>query len=241
MNEQLLKGIRCVPRWTRPASGAERGIGKKRMPFAARVAACLLLIGVLLPAALCVAAQQDPREAAIVADLAAGIDIAVIIQNAVAAGLTVSRAVEVLVTAGADTGRVVYMAITAQFLASDVVCGAANAVRRMGPSDAALLTQLATMVSVARQAGASETEVNTGLTCGSISPAVIANANARAAASPAPVFGYTAPAAPPPATTTVIGTAVGGGGAGGGAIGGSGIGAPPTSASGTKPASPTKP
>ena len=131
MNEQLLKGIGCVPRWTRPASGPERGIGTK-MPFAARVAACLILIGVLLPATLCVAAQQAPREAAIAADLAGGIDIAVIIQNAVAAGLSVDRAVEVLVTAGADPGRVVYVAITANFSASDVVRGAANAVERMG-------------------------------------------------------------------------------------------------------------
>ena len=58
MNEPLLKRIRDVACWTHPASDTERGIGKKRMPFAARVAVCLLLIGVLLPAALCVAAQQ---------------------------------------------------------------------------------------------------------------------------------------------------------------------------------------
>jgi len=220
MNEQLLKGIGCMPRWMRPASGTERGIGKKRMPVAARVAACLLLIGVLLPATLCVAAQQDPREAAIVADLAVGTDIAVIIQNAVAAGLTVARAVEVLVTAGADSGRIVYMAITAHFLASDVVCGAANAVQKMGLSDAALLTQLATIGSVARQAGASQTEVNTGFTCGGISPPVIAS-----------VYGYTAP----PGYTVPL-TAGIGGGAGGSLIGGSGIGKPPTT-----PASPTVP
>lgn len=236
MKEQLLKGIRCVSRWTRPASDTERGIGKKRMPVAARIAGCLLLIGVFLPAALCVAAEQDPREAAIIADLAGGTDIAVIIQNAVAAGLTVVRAVEVLVTANsADSGRVVYMAITAHFLASDVVCGAANAVQRMNPSDAALLTQLAMVGSVARQADASQTEVNTGLTCGSISPAVIANANALAAASPPPVYGYTVPPGFTRPPTAGIG-GVFGRGAGGGLIGGSGLGKPPTT-----PASPTHP
>ncbi len=237
MNEQFMKGIKCVSRLTRPASDMERENGKKRMPVAARVAACLLMIGVLLPAALCVAAQQDPREAAIAADLAAGTDIAVIIRNAVAAGLSVERAVGALVTAGADPGRVAYVAITANFPASDVVRGASNAVQRMGLSDAAVLTQITTIVSAATTAGAAPSQVNSGLSNAGVPPAVIANANARAAS--APVYGYTAPTAPAPATSTVIGAAVGGGG--GGAIGGSGVGAPPTSASRTQPASPTKP
>ena len=235
MNEKLLKGIRCVQRWMHPASGTERGIGKKRMPFAARIAACLLMIGVLLPATLCVAAQQDPREAAIVADLAGGTDIAVIIQNAVAAGLSVERAVDVLVTAGADPGRVVSAAITAGFSASEVVRGAADAVQRMGLSDAALLTQMATIVSAARQAGASETAVNTGLSNAGVSPLMIANANARAASMPPPVYGYTAPPGFTRPPTAGTGGAFGRG-AGGGLIGGSGLGKPPTT-----PASPTHP
>lgn len=98
---------------------------------------------------------------------------------------------------------------------------------------------MATIVSVARQAGASETAVNTGLSNAGVSAAMIANANARAAASPAPVFGYTAPPGSTPPPTAGIGGAVGGGA--GGRIGGSGIGAPPTGASGNNPASRTQP
>lgn len=215
MNEQLMKGS---------------GIGKKRMPFAARVAACLILIGVLLPAALCVAAQQDPREAAIAADFAAGTNITVIIQNAVAAGLSVERAVQVLVAAGANAGSVVYAAITAGYSASDVVKGAANAVEGMGLSDSALLTQMATIISGATQAGATPAQVNTGLSNAGVPPTVIAGANSLAGSPGQPVYGYTAPPGGTPPT--------GGGplGGGGGLIGGSGLGKPPT-----QPASPIVP
>lgn len=167
-----------------------------------------------------------------------------------AAGLSVCRDVEVLVTAGADPGRVVYVAIT-DFCASEVVPGtanavnficapevvrcAANAVERIGLSDAALLTQMATIVSAARQAGASETAVNTGLSNAGVPPAVIASANTRAASSTPPVYGYTAPPGSTPPPTAGIGGAFGRGG-GGGLIGGASIGKPPTT-----PASPTKP
>jgi len=208
----------------------------KRVPFAARVAVCLLLIGLLLPAALCVSAQQDPREAAIVADLAGGTDIAVILRNATAAGLSVDRAVEVLVAGGADTGRVVYAAIIAGFTASDVVKGATNAIEGMGLTDAARLTQLAMIVSAAQQAGATVEQVNIWLSNAGVPPAVIASANTLAATTPAPVYGYTAPAGSTPPPTAGIGGAFGSATAGGGLIGGSGIGQPPTgTASRTQP------
>ena len=185
-------------------------------------------------------AEQTSVVKAIAADVAAGGDIAVIIGNAVAAGMTVAAAVEAIVTAGADPGRVAYAAITANYSAADVVTGATAAIAKTALSDAALQAQVTTIVSTARQAGASESQVNGALVAAGVSTTVIANANVQAVQTPAPVYGYTAPVAPPPATTTVIGATVGGG-AGGGAIGGSGVGAPPTSASGTKPASPTKP
>jgi hypothetical protein len=236
MNDKLLKGIGCVQRWIRPASGTEHGIGKKRMPFAAWTLVCLILIGVLLPATLCVADQQDPRETAIAADLAAGTDIEVIIQNAVTAGLSVDRAVAAIINAGADPGRVVYAAIIANFAASDVVKGAAAAVAQMGVSDAPSMTRhMAAIIQAATQAGATTSQVNGGLSNAGIPANVIANANSMAASSTPPVYGYTAPPGSPPPTGE--GTL----GGGGGLIGGSGVGAPPSSASGTRPASPTQP
>jgi hypothetical protein len=234
MNEPLLKGIRCVSHRPRPASGTERGIVKKRMAIAARVAACLLLIGVLVAPPLSAATEDETRIAAITAALAAGTDIAVIIQNAVAAGMALDRAVEVIVGAGVDPGRVVYAAITAGFSASEVVRGAANGVEGRGLTDAGLLTQMTTIVQAATQAGATPSQINSGLVNAGIPATVIAAANAGAATSSGPVYGYTAPPGTPPPAGGIGGTF--GGGSGGGLIGGSGIGAPPT-----KPASPTKP
>lgn len=240
MNEQLRKGIVDVSHRMRQPSDTKLGIGKKRMPVAARFAASLLVIGLMLPTAPCVAAVPNPNEAAIAADLAAGVDITLIIQNAVAAGIPVDRAVEVLVTAGANPGAVVNAAIGANFAAADVTRGAANAVQQMGLSEAAAQTQLATIVQAATLAGAPPAQVNSGLSGAGFSATAIANANTNAASLPPPVFGYTAPPAPPTPPTGVIVAGAGGGG-GGGAIGGSGVGAPSTPASGTKPASPTRP
>ncbi|HLA27263.1 MAG TPA: hypothetical protein VJZ49_05160, partial [Syntrophales bacterium] len=219
MNGPLLKNIKCVRCWTRPVSEAERGISEKRMPIMARVATCLLLISfIIIASPRSAASEEDARLAVIASDLAAGTDIAVIIQNAVAAGLSVDRAVEALVTAGAEPGMVAYAAITANFPVSDVVRGAANAIAQLGLSEAALLSQVTTIVSAATTAGANPAQVNSGLVNTGIPPATIANAISRAAS--APVFGYTAPATPPPAGPPIIAGPVGGLG---GLIGGSGV------------------
>lgn len=188
------------------------------------VTAVLLLLCFMLPLTVQAASPQDPRIAAINADVAAGTDIAVIIQNAVAAGLTVQQAVEAIVAAGVDPGRVVYLAILANYPATDVITGAANAVSKMGLSETAFQAQITLIVSTARQAGATAGQVNSGLSLTGVSPNIIANANALAARNPAPVFGYTAPTPPAPPMTA------GFGGPSGTPIGGSGIGAPPTKA-----------
>ena len=217
MSKLLITGIEYLRQGKHILSDVEHGIGGIRCSTLSCVMAALLLLSVMSPLTVQAADEQDLRLVAIAANLAAGDDIVTIIQNAVAAGLTVERAVEALVTAGADLGRVVYEAIAANFPASEVVQGAANAVQRMGLSDAAFLTQMATIVSAARQAGASEASVNSGLSNAGVSPTVIASANALAASSRASVFGYRD------------------------LIGGSGVGAPPTAASGARPASPTTP
>lgn len=179
---------------------------------------------------------QDPRLLRIAADLAAGTDIAVIIRNAVDAGLSVEKAVESLITAGADPGRVVYLAIAAHYPAEKVLKGAFTAVKKMGLSDIALQEAVNTIVSVALQAGATESQVNSAAMSAGIPAAVIANAIAEATSNPSPVFGYKAPGAN---TTSIVGNRVGAPGAGS-FIGGSGIGAPPTDAA-THPASPYNP
>lgn len=166
------------------------------------------------------------------ADVAAGVDIATIIGNAVAAGMTVTAAVEAIIGAGADPGRVTYLAILANYPATDVINGAASAVTKMGLSDAAFQAQMTLIASTARQAGASAGQINSGLSSAGVSATIIANANAQAARNPAPVFGYTAPTPPAPPLTGGLGPS----GGGGPIIGGSGIGAPPTkAASQTKP------
>ncbi len=182
------------------------------------VIAILLLCFFMPPLTVQEAAAQDLRITAINADVAAGVDIATIIQNAVAAGLTVSQAVEAIVAAGVDPGRVVYIAIQANYSATDVVNGAANAVAKMGLSDTAFQAQISLIVSTALQGGASEGSIRNGLSLAGVSAPVIANAFAQAVTNPAPVFGYTTPYIPP--------RPGGPGGPGGftGFIGGSGIG-----------------
>lgn len=240
MKKPIMKGIEGVSDFAHRPSDTKRGTGEKGLPVAAHLAACLLVIGLLLPANLCPAAEQNTAEAAIAADLAAGVEITVIIQNAVAAGLSVENAVAVLVTAGANPGVVVNAAIGAGFSAPNVVQGASNAIQQMGLPDAAVLTQMTTIVQAATQAGATPAQVNSGFSNAGVSPTVIANANTNAASTPPPVFGYTAPPTTAAPATAVVGAAAGGGG-GGGLIGGGAIGAQPTEASGNKPASPTQP
>jgi hypothetical protein len=218
--------------------GTEHGTWKQTITSSVWIAACFLAITLLLPPTFCFAAPTDPREAAIVADLASGKDIAVIIQNAVAAGITADKAVTVLVAAGADAGRVVYGAISAGFPATDVVHGAAAAASGLGLSEAALLTQVTMIISSATQAGANPTQVNSGLSNAGIPATMIANANTLVASAPAPVYGYSSPTPTPPPAAGIGALA---GGSGGGMIGGSGIGAPPTPASGNQNASPTRP
>jgi hypothetical protein len=184
------------------------------------------------------AAIPDAQKTAIAAGVAAGTDIAVIMQNAVAAGLTPEEAVQELVRAGADPGRVVYEAITAKYSAEIVTKAAAEAVAATSGEDSALLSnQTAAIYSAALQAGATAGDVNGWLAAANIPPTVIANAGTQSGQTQGPAEGYSAPGQGPALTSLIGGVGGAGGGVGGagGGIGGAGVGSP------TKPASPTKP
>jgi hypothetical protein len=215
-----------------------KGIRRSVLPY---VLAALLLFSVMSSPVQ--AADPDPRIAALQADVAAlqaggaapGVTYATILQTAVAAGLSVDGAVDAMVTAGANAGNVVYLAIQANFSPTDVVNGAAEATVRMNLEPAALQAQTNLIYSTALQAGATESQINGGLSTGGIGAGIISNASVAAGKSPAPVFGYSAPTGPSGGAGG--GGALGGGGlpgGGGGTIGGSGL-------SGTRTASDYKP
>lgn len=192
----------------------------------------LFLVNILLPFPL-FAAVTDTQRAAIASDVAAGVDTLSILQKAVADGMPIEMAVQAVIAAGTDPGRVVYVACPV-FSSEAVIRGAEAAVSAMGLSEADYLTQITAIVSVALQAGSSESQISDALSNSGVSPTVIANTLTGAAQSPSPVLGYSAPEpASPPPTASVIG---GGGGGGGAPIGGSQYGAPPT-----QPASKSKP
>jgi predicted benzoate:H+ symporter BenE len=198
---------------------AVSGKGKKRYRYIASIMAIsLLLISGVFSVSLYAAV---PTQAAITADVAAGTDVATIISNAVAAGMTVQKAVESIVKAGADPAAVVYRAITAGYPAQDVIKGAAAGIDSSSPG------QVAKIVSAARQAGVSESDINSWLASAGVSASVIASAGTLATQSPASVQGYSAPRSDIPLTGIIGGSGIGGGGGGG---------APPT-----KQASPSKP
>ncbi|MBN1663680.1 MAG: hypothetical protein JW943_08770 [Deltaproteobacteria bacterium] len=130
---------------------------------------------------------QDPRLLQITADLAAGLDLAAIIKNAVAAGLPVEEVTKWMVKAGTDPGRVVYAAITANFPAESVVKGVCEAVNEMLLSAAAHQSAVNAIVSAVIQAGVPQSQVaHACRSCGT--PEVIANAL---------VYGYSEPPGPP--------------------------------------------
>jgi hypothetical protein len=177
--------------------------------------AVLLLFCFMIPMNIQAAEQQDQRLVSLAADVAAGTDIAVVIKNAVDSGLTLRRATEEIVTTSVDPGRVAYLGILAKYLPPEVICGVANAVTKMKLPPDAFLEQIALVASTSLQAGASESEVRTGLACGGIAATEIGNAIVRATQSPAPVFGYTTPTqtTPPTAGIGAPTRTMGGGGA----------------------------
>ncbi|MFO7667344.1 MAG: hypothetical protein R6V76_12035 [Desulfobacterales bacterium] len=171
--------------------------GIKKAPgiyFVTCVMALLFLMSMEVSLPLRAAGQQNPRQALIAADVAAGKDIALIIQEAVAGGMSVANAVEAIVDAGVDPGRVVYIAITANYSAESVVQGAITAVLKMGLSEADFQNALTLISSAALQAGANDNQIITGAANAGVANNIIANAIARAKQNPAPVFGYSAPA-----------------------------------------------
>jgi hypothetical protein len=177
-------------------SAAEHGIKRIRCLVLPCVMAVFLLFSVMLPLTVQTAGAATAEEtalAAIDADVAAGGNIATIIQNAVAAGLSVERAVQEIVARGAEPGAVVYVAIQAGYSPTAVVQGATVALTNMGLSDASFQAQMTRIDSTALQAGATQAQVSAGLSNAGVSATVISNAASQAAASPAPVFGYTAP------------------------------------------------
>ena len=231
MNEQSVTEIEYLQWGACVKCNAESGIWKKQYRyFTCMMAFFVLLIGSVLSFPLC-AAEPNAQQAAIAADVAAGTDVSVIIQNAVAAGMTTQQAVEAIVMAGADPGRVVYEAITAGYSAEAVVRGAAAAVLAQNSADTsstAFSAQVSVIISAAFQAGASASQINGWLADAGMPATVIASANTQASQSPAPAEGYTAPAAVAPLTAVI--------GGGGVSVGGSSIGAPQT-----RPASPYVP
>lgn len=166
-------------------------MGKGRKLFFSCVRAVLfLLMGMAVSIPLRAAGEQNPMQAQITADIAAGKDIASIIQQAVAGRMTVANAVGSIVTAGVDPGRVAYIAITAKFSAESVVQGAVTTVSKMGLSEADFRTALTLICSSAIQAGAHENQVARGAANAGAPNTAIANAIAQAMMPPAPAFGH---------------------------------------------------
>jgi len=211
MKENMTKEVNFRQRKNSHNSIDKSEIKKAPNLYLSCVVAVLLLVCMAVSFPLRAAGEQDPVLAQIAADVAAGKDIALIIQQAVAGGMTVANAVEAIVNAGVDPGRVVYIAITANNSAESVVQGAITAVLKMGLSEADFQTALTVICSTALQAGANENQITRGARNAGVSNTVIANAIAQAKSNPAPVFGYTAPAPTGPTTS-------------GGGIGGSSMG-----------------
>lgn len=171
-----------------------------KLYFSCIMAVLFLLMSMAVSFPLWAAVEQDPMQVQIAADVAAGKDIASIIQQAAAGGMTVANAVESIVNAGVDPGRVAYIAITAKFSAESVVQGAVNTVSKMGLSEANFQTALTLICSSALQAGANENQVARGAANAGVPNTAIANAIAQAMMTPAPAFGYSKgnPAGPNP-------------------------------------------
>ena len=201
MKENINKGVKFIQRKNRYDSIGKSEMKKAPNLYFSCVMAVLFLMSMAVSLPLWAADQQDPKLAQIAADVAAGTDIALIIQQAVAGGMTVANAVEAVVNAGADPGRVAYIAITANYSAESVVQGAITAVSKMGLSDADFQTALTLIASAALQAGANPRQIISGAANAGVANNVIANAIAQARLNPAPVFGYTAPAPAGPTTS----------------------------------------
>jgi hypothetical protein len=88
------------------------------------------------------------------------------------------------------------------------VQGALAAVLRMGLSEADFQYALTLICSSALQAGGNEDQITRGALNAGVSNNDIANAIAQARTSPAPVFGYSAPA--PAVTAPISGWTIGG-------------------------------
>lgn len=228
MSKKLLKG-------TYPVHDGEPGIGRKAYAVLPCILACLLLIGSLLPVPLHAADPTGTQQAAVAADVAAGISTTTIINNAMAGGMTLSQAVQAMIMAGADPGTVTYQAITGGFAGADVVAGAADGVEARGLSEAAFQTQINTIYAQALLAGATAPQATTGLTNAGINQTVIANAIASQQ-----TFGYSSPGGGTTGGGTGSGSGVGGAlGSGGAPIGGAGFGSP--TGNGSQQGSPSKP
>lgn len=149
-----------------------------------------------------------PTQAALASDLNSGMDIPTIIKNAVDAGMTTQQAVAAVIKAGADPKRTVYSAITAGYSAQDVIKGAAAGVDSSSPG------QVAKIISAAREAGVSESDINGWLASAGVSSSVIASAGTLASEDTSPVLGGTVPSSDIPLTAIIGQSGIGGGGGG---------------------------
>jgi len=149
-------------------------------------------------------------------DIAAGVPVADVLNQAAGAGMTIDEMVTAAVSAGVDPATVAYTAIQEGYTAEAVVTSAiANG------------AELDNVVAAAITAGGDASAVASGATQAGASPDAVATSLANAGASTAPVYGYTTPTGPGDAATVPAAPAsVSGGG-----------GATPS----TQPASPSAP
>jgi FecR protein len=160
--------------------------------------------------------DRKKGEMGLAADLAAGVPLKDIINDAVKDGMNIEAIVSESLAEGVDPALVVYTAITEGYAAQAVVKAA---LKEGAPLDA--------VISAAAGAGADKNSIYVGAAEAGAPPAAVANAISSSSSPGAPVFGYTAPVQAPPAVyTPPAPVAIGGGG-----------GATPS----TKPASPSKP
>lgn len=151
------------------------------------------------------------------ADLAAGVPLKDIINDAVKGGMHIEAIISEALAEGVDTELVVYTAVTEGYPAQTVVKAA---LKEGAPLDS--------VVSSAAGAGADKKAIYVGAAEAGAPPSAVASALASSGVPAAPVFGNSAPAnaAGPSVYTPPAPVSIGGGG-----------GATPS----TKPASPSKP
>jgi len=143
-------------------------------------------------------------ELGIARDLAAGIPLKDIINNAVSDGVKIQEVVAQAVAEGVEPSLVVYTAITEEYAVPLVVSAAITAGAPLNIT-----------VNAAIGAGAEKQDIYAGAAYAGVPPTPVANAIVSSAAPAPTVFEYTSPVDPPPGVYTPAAPVVLGGGGGG--------------------------